>query len=65
MTAKKKVAKKAAGKKVAKKKKASATGKSREVDAWFAKLDNPQKHTMLAVRAAVLASDSRMSECIK
>ena len=39
--------------------------KSPEVESWFAKLDHPQKETMLAVREAVLASDSRIGECIK
>jgi hypothetical protein len=36
-----------------------------EVEAWFARLEHPQKQTMLAVREAILAADSRMSECIK
>lgn len=51
---------------MAARKKAGARGNtSREVDAWFAKLEHPQKETMLAVRKAVLAADQRVSECIK
>lgn len=36
-----------------------------EVDAWFEKLEHPQKPGMLAVRAAILAADARMTESIK
>ena len=35
------------------------------VDAWFEKKRNPQTATMQAVREAILASDSRVSESIK
>jgi hypothetical protein len=36
-----------------------------EVDAWFARYDNPQKATVLAVREVLLGADTRLSECIK
>ena len=37
----------------------------KEVDAWFAKYENPMKDVVLRVRAIVLAADKRMDECIK
>ena len=36
-----------------------------EVDAWFARYDNPQKELVQAVRETVLAADPRVSETIK
>ena len=39
--------------------------KNREVDAWFAKYDNPMKAVMQKVRSIILAADKRMGECIK
>src|SRR5215475_4838436 len=40
-------------------------GRSREVDAWFARYENPMKDVVLRVREIVLAADPRMDECIK
>jgi uncharacterized protein YdhG (YjbR/CyaY superfamily) len=37
----------------------------REVDAWFAKYDNPMKPVVMRVRELVLAADDRVDECIK
>jgi hypothetical protein len=39
--------------------------KSREVDAWFAKYDNPKRDVVQRVRELILAADPRISECIK
>lgn len=39
--------------------------RSREVDAWFARLDHPLKPEMLKVREALLDGDPRLGECIK
>jgi hypothetical protein len=39
--------------------------KSKEVDAWFAKYDNPMKDVVQRVRALVLGADARIEECIK
>lgn len=36
-----------------------------EVDAWFEKLEHPQKAGMQAVRAVILQADPRMTESIK
>ena len=36
-----------------------------EVDQWFAIYDNPQKDVLLFLRRVILASDSRIGECIK
>ncbi len=36
-----------------------------EVDAWFETYDNPQKPVLQRVRELVLATDPRMTECIK
>jgi hypothetical protein len=36
-----------------------------EVDAWFAKYDNPMKPVVQRVRELILGADPRMSECIK
>ena len=38
---------------------------SAEVDAWFAKLDNPVKDGMQRVREIILGADARMAETIK
>jgi hypothetical protein len=37
----------------------------REVDAWFAKYDNPMKEVVQAVRDVILGADPRMEETIK
>ncbi len=39
--------------------------KSKEVDAWFARYENPMKEVVLRIRDIVLAADPRISECIK
>lgn len=39
--------------------------KSKEVDAWFARYDNPMKDVVLRVREIVLGADPRVTECIK
>jgi hypothetical protein len=36
-----------------------------EVDAWFNKLEHPQKQAMLLAREVILNSDARISESIK
>jgi hypothetical protein len=36
-----------------------------DVDAWFARYDNPQKELVQAVRAVVLGADDRVTETIK
>jgi hypothetical protein len=38
---------------------------SKEVDAWFARYENPMKEVVLRVRAIVLGADPRIEECIK
>src|SRR6478752_5553910 len=43
----------------------SVMGRSKEVDAWFAKYENPMKDVVQRIRAIVLAADKRMDECIK
>jgi uncharacterized protein YdhG (YjbR/CyaY superfamily) len=40
-------------------------GRRPEVDAWFDAYDNPMKPVVQRVREVVLASDSRVDECIK
>ena len=40
-------------------------GRSKEVDSWFARYENPMKDVVLRIRAIVLAADPRMGECIK
>ncbi len=40
-------------------------GRSKEVDTWFAKYENPMKDVVERIRAIVLAADKRMDECIK
>ncbi len=39
--------------------------KSKEVDAWFARYENPMKDVVLRVREIVLGADPRIEECIK
>ena len=39
--------------------------RSKEVDAWFARYENPMKEVVLRVRAIVLGADPRIEECIK
>lgn len=50
---------------MATRKKSAKATTNPEVDAWFDKLDHPQKETMMAVREAFLQADSRLGECIK
>jgi uncharacterized protein YdhG (YjbR/CyaY superfamily) len=40
-------------------------GRSKEVDAWFARYDNPMKDVVQRVREIVLGADARIDECIK
>jgi uncharacterized protein YdhG (YjbR/CyaY superfamily) len=37
----------------------------KEVDAWFARYENPMKPVVQRIRAIVLGADRRMDECIK
>lgn len=39
--------------------------KNKDVDAWFARYDNPMKAVVERVRAIVLGADKRIDECIK
>jgi uncharacterized protein YdhG (YjbR/CyaY superfamily) len=39
--------------------------KSKEVEAWFARYENPMKDVVLRVRDIVLGADERIGECIK
>jgi uncharacterized protein YdhG (YjbR/CyaY superfamily) len=39
--------------------------RSPEVDAWFARYENPMKEVVLRMRDIILAADPRMEECIK
>lgn len=39
--------------------------KSPEVDAWMESYDNPMKDVVQAMREVILASDTRIEECIK
>jgi hypothetical protein len=39
--------------------------KSREVEAWFTRYENPMKDVVLRVRDIVLGADPRIGECIK
>jgi hypothetical protein len=43
----------------------AAMGKSKEVEKWFARYDNPMKDVVLRIREIVLAADARIEECIK
>ena len=40
-------------------------GKRKEVDAWFAKYENPMKAVVQRIREIILAADPRIDECIK
>lgn len=40
-------------------------GRSKEVDAWFERYDNPMKDVVQRIRAIVLGADTRIEECIK
>jgi uncharacterized protein YdhG (YjbR/CyaY superfamily) len=40
-------------------------GRNKQVDAWFAKYENPMKDVVLRMRDIILAADSRIDECIK
>ena len=39
--------------------------KSKEVNAWFARYENPMKPVVERIRAIVLGADRRIEECIK
>jgi uncharacterized protein YdhG (YjbR/CyaY superfamily) len=39
--------------------------RNKEVDAWFAKYENPMKDVVQRIREIVLDADPRMDECIK
>jgi uncharacterized protein YdhG (YjbR/CyaY superfamily) len=39
--------------------------KNKQVDAWFARYDNPMKEVVLRMREIILAADPRIEECIK
>ena len=39
--------------------------RSPEVDAWFARYENPMKPVVLRMREIILAADARIAECIK
>jgi uncharacterized protein YdhG (YjbR/CyaY superfamily) len=39
--------------------------KSKEVEVWFARYDNPMKDVVARIREIILAADPRISECIK
>jgi uncharacterized protein YdhG (YjbR/CyaY superfamily) len=43
----------------------NALRRSKEVEAWFARYDNPKKDVVLRVREIVLAADPRIEESIK
>ena len=38
---------------------------STDVDAWFARYDNPMKDVVQRMREIILAADPRIEECIK
>jgi hypothetical protein len=40
-------------------------GRSKEVEAWFARYDNPMKDVVLRIRTIMLDADPRIEECIK
>jgi len=40
-------------------------GRSKEVDAWFGRYDNPMKDVVQQIRAIILGADARIEECIK
>ena len=39
--------------------------KSKEVEAWFARYENPMKNVVLRMRDIILGADRRIGECIK
>ncbi len=39
--------------------------RSKDVDAWFARYDNPMKDVVMRMREIILAADPRITECIK
>ena len=39
--------------------------KRKEVDAWFARYENPMKDVVQRIREIILAADPRIDECIK
>jgi len=39
--------------------------KSKEVEAWFARYENPMKDVVLRMREIILGADARIEECIK
>ena len=39
--------------------------KNKEVEAWFARYENPMKEVVLRIREIVLNADPRIEECIK
>jgi uncharacterized protein YdhG (YjbR/CyaY superfamily) len=39
--------------------------RSKDVEAWFERYDNPMKPVVLRIRAIVLGADRRVEECIK
>lgn len=39
--------------------------RSKEVEAWFARYENPMKEVVQRIRDIVLGADSRIAECIK
>ena len=39
--------------------------RSKEVDAWFERYENPMKAVVQRVRAIILGADARIEECIK
>jgi uncharacterized protein YdhG (YjbR/CyaY superfamily) len=42
-----------------------AMGKSKEVEAWLARYQNPMKEVVLRIREIILEADQRIDECIK
>jgi uncharacterized protein YdhG (YjbR/CyaY superfamily) len=40
-------------------------GRSKDVDAWFERYDNPMKDVVQRIRAIILSADARIQECIK
>jgi uncharacterized protein YdhG (YjbR/CyaY superfamily) len=39
--------------------------RNKEVDAWFARYENPMKDVVLRIREIILEADPRIDECIK
>jgi uncharacterized protein YdhG (YjbR/CyaY superfamily) len=40
-------------------------GRSKEVDAWFDRYDNPMRDVVQRIRGIILSADTRIEECIK